>query len=130
MSFQVKSVGDATVITLVDEQAMHFERLQATSNELDRLIRESETEKVVVDFQHIVFYNSMTLGLLVSKQTKARDAGKQLWYCNLSKETMWAVQATQLQRLLQIADNLGDVVETDADESDAADDAFEFDDEE
>ena len=106
MTFQVESVGDATVITLVDEDAMKFERLQSTSSELERLILASEHEKVVVDFRHIVFYNSMTLGLLVSKQTKARDAGKQLRLCNLSEQTMWAVQATQLTRLLEISDDL------------------------
>ena len=105
MSFQVESVGDATVITLVDERAMHFERLQATSSELEGLILTSDTEKVVVDFQNIVFYNSMTLGLLVSKHSKARDADKQLRYCNLSEQTMWSIQATQLQRLLEIRED-------------------------
>lgn len=100
--FRVEVLDDVCVFTAVDGKLMEFERIQQTSQEFDGLMRETDRPTIVVDFQGIRFFNSMSMGLLVFKNTKAKQAGKSLRYCNLSPDTLWALKLTQLDHILNI----------------------------
>jgi anti-anti-sigma factor len=105
-AYDIEIIDDVAVLHLHDAALMQFDSIQSTSSLVDKFFAESETDKLVIDCGQIEFYNSLSLGLVVSKSTKARDLGKTLKYCNLNPQSMWAIQASRLHTILDICHDL------------------------
>ncbi len=99
---KVDTNGDVTIIRLLDPELMDFETLSETSKTIDDLAANCENKKILIDFNGIKFWNSLSLGFLASKNKKVRDGGRVLKYCNLSPEAVWSVRATRLHEILDI----------------------------
>jgi|GEM_PF-4645830 len=100
--FEIETTDFISVITVRNEDIFRFEQIQEASATVDRLLTEIPQEKIVIDFSQIKFWNSLAMGFLASKNKKARDLGKELKYCNLSRESMWSVEAMLLDKILDI----------------------------
>jgi len=105
-AYDIEIIDEVAVLHLRDAALMEFDSIQSTSSLIDKFITESDTDKLVVDCGQIEFYNSLSLGLVVSKSAKARDLGKTLKYCNLNPQSMWAIQASRLHTILDICYDL------------------------
>lgn len=104
--YQIETVKDVAVLHVRDAGLLQFDSIQATSELIDRFVADSQSDKLVIDMGQVEFYSSLALGLIVSKNSKARELGKTLKYCNLNPKSMWAIQASRLHTILDICYDL------------------------
>lgn len=101
-SHEVETIGEITVLRLQDESLMAFENIPATTQLCDEFFRDSPTDKTLINFGQIEFYNSMSLGLVASLSKKAESCGRTVSICNLNPRSIWSIQATRLHTVLDI----------------------------
>lgn len=97
-----ETIGSVTVLRLLDPTAFDFQRIQGTAELLERFLSESPTEKTLINFGQIEFYNSMSLGLIASLGKNAARFGRSVSLCNLNPKSIWSIQATRLHTVVDI----------------------------
>jgi anti-anti-sigma factor len=98
----IATIGNVTVLRLQDPRMFDFERIPATTQLLDTFLKGSPTDKTLVNFGQIEFYNSMSLGLVAALGKKAERYGRTVSLCNLHPRSIWSIQATRLHTALDI----------------------------
>lgn len=107
MSFEAKSVGGITVITLsvdaLDASTVPEFKLEVES-ELDRASR------VVLDFAAVDFIDSAGLGVIVSclRRLKAREGALRL--CGLRPPVRSMIELVRLHRIIDLHDTLAEAL--------------------
>ena len=72
--FETETIGDVGVLRIKDDDAWRFENLPDTSRYIDDFLA-GDQKKLVIDLCQTECYDSMVLGLIVSKRTKAEAQG-------------------------------------------------------
>jgi anti-anti-sigma factor len=98
----IETIGNVTVLRLRDPALFRFEHLAATSTLCQDFLQSSPTQKTLIDFGQIEFYNSMSLGLIASLGRHAERCGRTVSLCNLHPRSIWSIQATRLHTSLDI----------------------------
>ena len=99
---EIETIGDVTVLRLRDSAVMEFDNLAGTSELCEEVFRECSTEKALINFGQIEFWNSASLGLLASLPKKGARCGRTVSICNLNPKSIWAIQATRLHEIIDI----------------------------
>lgn len=101
-SHEIETIGDITVLRLHDPALMKFDRIPATTELCESFFQDSPTQKTLINFGQIEFFNSVSLGLIASLRKKAEKFGRTVSICNLNPKSIWSIQATRLHTLLDI----------------------------
>jgi anti-anti-sigma factor len=99
---ETETIGDVTVLRLHDPSLMAFESIPATTELCETFFRDSPTEKTLLNFGQIEFYNSISLGMIASLGKKAERFGRSVAICNLNPKSVWSIQAARLHTILDI----------------------------
>lgn len=97
-----ETIGGVTVLRLHDPAMFQFERISSTTELFDAFLSESPTDKLLINFGQIEFFNSMSLGLIVSFGKKAERRRRSVSLCNLHPRTIWSILATRLNTIVDI----------------------------
>jgi anti-anti-sigma factor len=100
--YTIESIGDVTVLRLLDPESFNFERVPETAKICETFFQNSQTSKTLINFGQIEFYNSVSLGLIASLGKKAERYGRTVSLCNLNPRSVWSIQATRLHEILDI----------------------------
>jgi anti-anti-sigma factor len=101
-SHEIETIGDVTVLRLHDPSLMQFDSIPATTELCENFFRDSPTQKTLINFGQIEFFNSVSLGLIASLRKKAEKLGRSVGICNLNPRSIWSIQATRLHTVLDI----------------------------
>jgi anti-anti-sigma factor len=100
--FESQAVGDVRVIRFPKDMPPGFAEREPYRQALAQLIEASTERKLVINLQQAPFYDSMSVGVLVAAQWQLRKRGYQCRFCGVSEQTAWAIQATQLTKVLEV----------------------------
>lgn len=100
--FETEAIGDVRVIRMPADMPAGFAEREPYRRTLAKLIEHSAERKLVINLREAPFYDSMSIGFLVATDKQLRDRGFQCRFCNISQQTRWAVEITQLNRVLGI----------------------------
>ena len=99
---EIETIGDITVLRLHDPALMTFDNIPATGELCEKFFQESPTQKTLINFGQIEFFNSISLGLIASLRKKAERHGRTVGICNLNPKSIWSIQAARLHTILDI----------------------------
>jgi anti-anti-sigma factor len=101
-SYEIETLGNVSVLRLRDAALFRFDQLAATSALCQEFLQDSPTQRTLIDFGQIEFYNSMSLGLIASLAKHAERCGRTVSLCNLHPRSIWSIQASRLHTVLDI----------------------------
>jgi len=99
---ETEVIRGVSILRLRNPKLLEFESIPATSELLEAFIQDSATDRLLICFGQIEFWNSMALGLVATLPIKASRHGKTISLCDLNPKSMWSIQATRLHELLDI----------------------------
>ncbi len=103
----VADYGDVSVVTFVHRRIPDEEHVQATGDDLFRLIDERGRHKLLLDFGHIDYVSSALLGKVITLLRKLQAANGRLVLCRLNKDVLDLFRITKLRAILPTIDHPG-----------------------
>ncbi len=104
MAIQHMSVEDyagVTVVKFTDTSILDAGMINQIARELYSLTDQQHKQKLILDFSHVKFLSSQTLGILVTLNEKVRAIKGSLRLCGLRKELLKVFQITNLDKLFE-----------------------------
>jgi len=103
--FETQVVGDVRIIRMPADMPANFAEREPYRQALARFIEASTEHKLIINLRNAPFYDSMSIGVLVSAQWQLRKRGFVCRFCGISEQTRWAIAATQLTKVLDVFDD-------------------------
>jgi anti-anti-sigma factor len=103
--FETEVAGDVRVIRLPADMPPDFTAREPYRRALAKVIEEHSEKKLIINLRNAPFYDSMSVGVLVSAQWHLNKRGIQCRFCGVSEQTRWAIEATQLTKVLAVFDD-------------------------
>jgi len=98
----IETIGNVTVLRLLDPTMFNFDRIPSTTQLLDTFLRMSPTSNTLINFGQIEFFNSLSLGLVASLRKKAARHERTVSLCNLHPRSMELIQTTRVDTAVDI----------------------------
>ena len=99
---EIATIGNVTVLRLLDAAMFNYDRIPATTQLLDTFLRMSPTSKTLINFGQIEFSNSLSLGLVASLRKKAGRHERSVSLCNLHPRSLELIQTTRVDTAVDI----------------------------
>ena len=103
--FESLAVGDVRIIRMPVDMPADFTQREPYRRALANLIEASSEHKLIINLRDAPFYDSMSMGVLVAANRQLAKRGIRCRFCNISQQTRWAIDATQLHKVLAVFDN-------------------------
>lgn len=109
--FETHVVRDVRVIRMPANMPDGFEQREPYRRALARLIEAGSEHKLIINMNQTPFYDSMSVGVLVAANRQLRKRGIECRFCNISQQTRWAIETTQLDKVLAVFDDEAQALE-------------------
>lgn len=100
----ISTVSNVTTVTVRDRTLVDGAAIDAIADRLYALVDQEDRRKILIDFSAVQFLSSTMLGALLSLHNKAMEAGGKVAIWGLKPEIRNVFKATQLDRMLAIAE--------------------------
>jgi anti-sigma B factor antagonist len=108
--FEAEQVGDVTVATFLDRRILDEQLIQGVRDELVRLVDESTSRKVVLNFANVEFYSSAALGPLITLAKKLAAQGRSLRLCGIDLEVYEGFENARLDKFFIISGTVAEAL--------------------
>ena len=100
----ISTVADVTTVTVRDRTLVDGAAIDAIADRLYALVDQENRRKILLDFSGVQFLSSTMLGVLLSLHNKALGISGKIAICGLKPEIRNVFHATQLDRMLAVAE--------------------------
>ena len=87
-------------------------RIEMMGRELLSLVKEDETENVLINFENVSFFSSAAINKLIVLEKRIRAQGGQIRLSNLRPEVRDLFSYTNLDSMFQINDKQSEAIES------------------
>lgn len=101
----VLTEGDVTVVQFKDEKILDEANIQQIGEELYALVESDKNKKLLVNFEHVAFLSSATLGKLISLSKRASKVDTALKFCSIRPDLLQVFEMTGLTKVFDIHDD-------------------------
>ncbi len=109
---ELDSVEDVSVVKFKDPKVMDPSRIETMGKELLSLVKEDETENVLINFENVSFFSSAAINKLIVLEKRIRAQGGQIRLSNLRPEVRDLFSYTNLDSMFQIKDKQSEAIES------------------
>lgn len=109
---ELDSVEDISVVKFKDPKVMDPSRIEMMGRELLSLVKEDETENVLINFENVSFFSSAAINKLIVLEKRIRAQGGQIRLSNLRPEVRDLFSYTNLDSMFQINDKQSEAIES------------------
>ena len=109
---ELDSVEDISVVKFKDPKVMDPSRIEMMGRELLSLVKEDETENVLINFENVSFFSSAAINKLIVLEKRIRAQGGQIRLSNLRPEVRDLFSYTNLDSMFQIKDKQSEAIES------------------
>ena len=102
----VDLVEGIILVCFTTPRIVQEEDIQATFEQLQRLVDEKPGREYVLDFRKVQFLSSSVLGRLILLQKKVASAGGRLVLCGIAKEIFEVFKITKLDKVFTIKEDV------------------------
>jgi anti-anti-sigma factor len=93
---------DVTLVTFDDENILEEQQIRRLERALMPVVSENAEKRLVLNFEHVRFMSSASLGLLVKMHKRVSDQGGHLQLCNLDPKIHKVFEITKLTQVFDI----------------------------
>ncbi len=98
----VSSEGDVTVVELTDRKILDEVSILHIGEQLNALIIDKESPKLIVDFTNVAHLSSSALGMLITLRNHVRERNGKLSLCNIQPQIYEIFAITRLNDIFTI----------------------------
>ena len=96
--FDVREIGDVTVVGFRAKRILDELAAQAMAEQLFRLVDRSSGKKLLLDFEHVEYLSSTALGKLINLHKHVMNKAGRLSFCNVSPQIHELFVITKLDK--------------------------------
>jgi anti-sigma B factor antagonist len=96
---KLTQLNSVTIISFRDSSILDAITTQRVGRELYELVESGDRKKIVLDFEHVRFLSSQTLGVLLTLRRKADKAGVTIALAAIRPELRRVFEITNLDKL-------------------------------
>ena len=97
--------GKVIVVQLTDRKILDEMNIMQIGDDLNGLVAESETPRLVIDFSQVEHMSSSALGMLITLHKRIREKDGQLRLCCIQPSIYEVFVITRLNEIFQICRN-------------------------
>ncbi|MFP4104944.1 MAG: STAS domain-containing protein [Phycisphaerae bacterium] len=101
----VTTDGPILIVELTDRKILDELSITQIGEQIEQLISEQETPRLVMDFQPVSHMSSSALGMLITIHKRVRERDGQLRLCNIQPEIKEVFSITRLDEVFEIHDS-------------------------
>ena len=98
----VRYIDDVVVAACMDNRLNDEIGIQAWGEELYNLVNSMKGDKLVINFQNVVFMSSSSLRVLITVNSRCKAKGVKLALCGINENIMEAFKITRLDSVFNI----------------------------
>ncbi len=106
----VSTEGDVIIVELTDRKILDEVSILHISEQLNALIIDKESPKLVVDFTNVAHLSSSALGMLITLHNQVREKNGKLALCNIRPEIFEIFAITRLNDIFTIKESRGEAL--------------------
>ncbi len=106
----VSTEGDVIIVELTDRKILDEVSILHISEQLNALIIDKESPKLVVDFTNVGHLSSSALGMLITLHNQVREKNGKLALCNIRPEIFEIFAITRLSDIFTIKESRGEAL--------------------
>lgn len=99
---ELNNVNDVFVVKFKDQKVMDPARIETMGKELMSLVKESDSEKMLINFDNVSFFSSAAINKLIVLEKRVRAQGGQIRLSNLRPEVRDLFSYTNLDSMFEI----------------------------
>lgn len=99
---RVKEVDGVTQVEFIDRNILDEANIQAIGEEIDGIIADSPSPKLLISFSNVDHLSSAALGTLITINTKIRNRGGKLCLADIDPQIYEVFVITRLNQLFDI----------------------------
>jgi anti-anti-sigma factor len=99
---KVSTVGDVTVVELVDKKLLDEMNIRQIETQLYRLVEQSHFPRMILDFANVAYMSSNALGMLITLHKRVRERNGQLRLCAIQSAIYEVFVMTRLNEIFNI----------------------------
>ncbi|QKK09535.1 MAG: STAS domain-containing protein [Planctomycetota bacterium] len=99
---RVKEVDGVTQVEFIDRNILDEANIQAIGEEIDRIIADSPSPKLLISFANVDHLSSAALGTLITINTKIRNRAGKLCLADIDPQIYEVFVITRLNQLFDI----------------------------
>jgi len=108
----VEDMAGAKLVLLTDRKILDEINITQIGQELARLVAESDTPKIIVDFGNVAHMSSSALGMLITLHKRVAEKKGQLRFCNIQPSIHEVFVITRLNEIFRIHQSRAEAVES------------------
>jgi len=97
-----RTEGDVLIAYFQDVRIIDETRIQSLGQELNELVGNSETKKIVLNFRNVSFMSSAMIGKLIQFGKKCKSIDVQLRFCNINENIEQVFTLMKLEKVFHI----------------------------
>ncbi len=107
----VSTTDGATVVEMTHRKILDEINISRIGERLNAIVAESDTPKLVLDFENVSHMSSSALGMLITVHKHVREKDGSLWLCNIQPSIYEVFVITRLNEIFQIAKSRQEALE-------------------
>ncbi len=108
----VTAVGDIAVVELADRKILDEVNISEIGEQMNSLVAESDSPKLVVDFANVAHMSSSALGMLITLHKRIRQKEGELRLCNIQPSIYEVFVITRLNEIFEISQSRQEALES------------------
>ncbi len=108
----VTAVGDIAVVELADRKILDEVNISEIGEQMNSLVADSDSPKLVVDFANVAHMSSSALGMLITLHKRIRQKEGELRLCNIQPSIYEVFVITRLNEIFEISQSRQEALES------------------
>ena len=109
---EVSMSGDVSVVQFADRKILDEMNIMKIGEQLNALVAESDTPKIVLDFTNVAHMSSSALGMLITLHKRIRERNGQLRLCCIQPTIYEVFVITRLNEIFRISQSRSSAMES------------------
>lgn len=109
---RIRQQNDISVVEFVDRNILDEANIAQISQEVETIINQNTTPKILMSFANVDHLSSAALGALITIYNKIKAKDGQLRLSNINEQIIEVFRITRLDRLFQIHDDSQEALES------------------
>jgi anti-sigma B factor antagonist len=109
-TMSVSTIEGVIVVELSEQRILDEVHIARIGSEIEQLISEADSPKMVIDFVNVSNMSSSALGMLITVHKRVREASGQLRLCNIQDTIQEVFRITRLNEIFNICSSRADAI--------------------